>query len=140
MASGNVGAVYEAVQEVVERRVAIKILHHMAARDRDLVQRFIGEYQLIREVNHPAVVQVLDFGEIPEGSPYVVMEYLDGETLSERLHRAGGRLPFAEALSYAHQMAKILGAFHQKGKTYPAFAPSGFLDQPRAQIAKLGLH
>src|SRR5438105_2815347 len=83
--SGGMGAVYEGRHLRIGRRVAIKILHAGLARNRRVVARFEQEAQAAARVGSHHVADVLDLGDLPTGERYMVMEYLEGETLSARL-------------------------------------------------------
>ena len=89
LGAGGMGAVFEGLNESIERRVAIKILHSRYSHDPDTAMRFINEARAVNRIDHPGVVQVSDHGQLADGSAYIVMELLQGETLSTRLHRTG---------------------------------------------------
>ena len=89
VADGAMGRVYEG-RGADGARVAIKVLHPDVARDNVAVERFKREADTARELAHPHVVNVLDFGQTADGSYYMAMEYLDGEELSQALRRDGG--------------------------------------------------
>ncbi len=108
------GAVYEAIQEPIERRVAIKILHGRYAQEPEIAQRFLNEARAVNIVEHPGIVQISDYGQLPSGVAYLVMEYLKGDTLTQRLKKSGGKLPQPEALRVARQIASALAAAHAK--------------------------
>src|SRR3990167_6668236 len=92
--SGGMGTVYEAMNPTIQRRAAIKMLHKDYKEDPEFVQRFYNEARAANIIDHPNVVTVYDFGTAPAGSPYIVMEYLEGELLRQRLSRG----PLAEAM------------------------------------------
>jgi serine/threonine protein kinase len=108
------GAVYEAIQEPIERRVAIKILHGRYAQEPEIAQRFLNEARAVNIVEHPGIVQISDYGQLPSGVAYLVMEYLKGDTLTQRLKKGGGKIPQPEALRIARQIASALAAAHAK--------------------------
>ena len=112
---GGMGAVYEAVQDSIERRVAIKILHPAVAQDPEACKRFINEARAVNRVNHPGLVQVSDFGKLESGAPFIVMEFLKGETLRQRMARLGGALPTSDVLELVSQIAESLTAAHGMG-------------------------
>lgn len=112
---GGMGSVYEAFQPQIERRVAIKVLRSEYAQNQQLVARFLTESRAVNIVNHPSVVQISEFGQLPDGLAYIVMEYLDGESLGSRMKRQGGRLSIPEALRLLRQIAAALAAAHAKG-------------------------
>ena len=79
------GVVYLAQHPVFHRKVAIKLLHAVLARDADIVARFFNEARAIHMVAHENIVEILDFGQTPDGQPYFIMEYLSGESLSDAI-------------------------------------------------------
>ena len=90
------GVVYLAEHPVIGRKVAIKLLHIALARDQDIVSRFFNEARAIHMIAHANIVEILDFGQTTDGQPYFIMEFLEGEALSDarrpRAHAArGGR-------------------------------------------------
>ena len=117
------GAVYEAVHETIERRVAIKVLNPGLSQSADVSVRFINEARAVNLVNHPGLVQVSDFGQLPDGTAYIVMELLEGETLSKRLARLGGRMPLPEILRMCRQISSALQAAHMKGIVHRDLKP-----------------
>jgi hypothetical protein len=112
---GGMGAVYEAVQDSIERRVAIKVLLPSVAQDAEISKRFVNEARAVNRVNHPGLVQVSDFGQLDSGAPYIVMEFLKGETLRQRMSRFGGGLPTTEVVELGSQIAESLTAAHGLG-------------------------
>ena len=87
LGEGGMGVVYLAQHPVFHRKVAIKLLHAMLARDPDIVARFFNEARAIHMVAHENIVEILDFGQTPDGQPYFIMEYLSGESLSDAIAR-----------------------------------------------------
>ena len=84
---GGMGAVYEGENVRIHRKVAIKVLHAAVATKADIVQRFEREAQAAGRIGSAHIVEVLDLGNLPEGDRFMVMEYLDGESLGDRLKR-----------------------------------------------------
>src|SRR5262245_51544742 len=115
LGEGGMGEVFEAVHEAIEKRVAIKILHPEYARTAEFATRFFNEARAVNRVDHPGLVQVNDYGQLGDGTAYIVMELLRGETLGARLKRSGGELPLAEAMGLLRQVAAALSAAHAKG-------------------------
>lgn len=115
LGEGGMGKVYEAVHETIERQVAIKVLRPHHAQSWQMGRRFINEARAVSRINHPGLVQISDFGKLPSGSHYIVMEYLRGETLGQRLKRLGGPMPQAQVLHILWQIASALVAAHEKG-------------------------
>ena len=89
--SGGMSSVYRAFDPTLERSVAIKLMHRDISSDPDQLERFRREARAVAQLNHPHVVTVIDAGE-DDGAPYIVFEYVEGETLKERIRRLG-RLP-----------------------------------------------
>ncbi len=108
--AGGMSTVYRAFDITLERPVAIKLLHREIAADSDQIERFRREARAVAQLSHPHIVTVIDAGE-DDGRPYIVFEYVEGETLKKRIQRRG-RLPIDEAVAYAIEIARALGAAH----------------------------
>ncbi len=121
------GRVYEAINEQIQRRVAIKILHSQFAENPLVVQRFLNEARAVNIVKHRCLVDIYEFGQLEDGSAYIVMEYLDGDTLHERLWKQGGKLPMDMAVRYARQIALALAAAHAKGIIHRDLKPANIM-------------
>ena len=89
--SGGMSTVYRATDETLQRQVAIKLMNREIASDSDQLERFRREARAVAQLSHPHIVGVIDYGE-DDGRPYIVFEYVEGETLKERIRRTG-RLP-----------------------------------------------
>ena len=124
------GTVFEAVHEVIQRRVAIKVLHPEAGRSADNINRFINEARAVNLVDHPGLVQITDFGNLPDGAGYLVMEYLKGETLSGRLEGNGGKLSPSETVQIGVQIAAVIAAVHKKNIIHRDLKPSNVMLVP----------
>jgi serine/threonine-protein kinase len=114
LAEGGMGVVYDAVQVDLGRRVAIKALARTLSGDLDSVSRFRNEARALASLSHPHIVEVSDFGVLPDGAPYLVMERLRGETLGKRLRREG-KLPIRESIRILGDMMSALAASHDHG-------------------------
>jgi serine/threonine protein kinase len=123
---GGMGAVFEAVHEAIERRVAIKVLHPESARSPEVATRFLNEARAVNRVAHPGMVQVSDLGQLPDGTAYLVMELLVGETLAARLRRLG-RMPLPQMLDLGGQLADALAAAHAKGIVHRDLKPENVM-------------
>ncbi|MFO0683434.1 MAG: protein kinase [Sandaracinus sp.] len=122
IAEGGMGAVYEAEQLALGRRVAIKVLHAHMASDEDIVRRFEREARATTAIGHPNIVEVVDFGTLESGARYLVLEYLDGRDLG-RVLREGGPLSVGRAARLAMQIADGVGAAHAKGIVHRDLKP-----------------
>jgi eukaryotic-like serine/threonine-protein kinase len=109
---GGMGAVYEGVNISLEKRVAIKIMHADIARDRELVARFVREAKAAAQIDSRHIIDVLDLGDLGNGDRYMVMEFLEGESLSERLKRRI-RLGSHEIAPLAIQLLEGLAKVHE---------------------------
>ena len=108
--SGGMGVVYEAIHESLKKRMAIKVLRPELAKNESVVKRFMREAQTASSIGHVNIANVTDFGYLPDGAPYFVMEYLEGESLADRIDR--GPLSIDEALVFTDQIAAALTAAH----------------------------
>jgi serine/threonine-protein kinase len=111
---GGMGVVYEAKHTLIGKRVAIKVLLDKYAQKADLVARLQQEARLASSIGHEHIVDITDFGETSDGRTYVVMEFLEGESLAQLLAREGPQPP-ARANACARQVASALAAAHGKG-------------------------
>lgn len=137
LGTGGMGEVYHARDHRLGRTVAIKIL--LAAREASPAQleRFRREARSIGRLSHPHICTLHDVGE-QDGVPYLVMEYLDGETLAERLER--GPIPIERARLYAVQIAEALGALHERDVIHRDLKPSNvMLTAGGAKLLDFGL-
>jgi eukaryotic-like serine/threonine-protein kinase len=111
---GGMGAVYEARHTLIGKRVAIKVLLDKYVQKADVVARLQQEARLASSIGHENIVDITDFGETDDGRTFVVMEFLEGESLAQLLQR-DGPLPPRRAVTIARQIASALGAAHDKG-------------------------
>jgi len=114
VADGAMGRVYEGRHPETKARVAIKVLHAHVARDRIAVERFKREYETALELNNPYIVKVLEFGQSPDQSYFMTMEYLEGEELSQAIARKKP-LPYARIVRTMSQIALALEHAHSYG-------------------------
>jgi len=122
LGEGGMGQVYEVRHVSLDRRFAMKLLRRELARDTELPSRFIDEARATASIRHPNIVQITDFGVLPDGLPYFVMELLRGETLG-RVIKAGGPIPAARAVRILQQVASALGAAHAAGVVHRDLKP-----------------
>lgn len=123
LGSGGMGQVYEAVHDQMKRRAAIKILHKRFAHNRQIATRFLNEAKATSMVEHAGIVHIYEFGQTDDGIAYIVMEYLSGETLRQRLDGQGGKLPPDDVMRLGRQMASALQAAHEKGIVHRDLKP-----------------
>ncbi len=120
---GGMGVVYEGIQPVIGKRVAVKVLLPSLSNEKELVERFLAEARAVNEIRHRGIVDIFSFGQLPEGSHYFVMEFLDGEAFDQLIkHRAP--LPIGEALGWAEEMLDALDAAHSAGIIHRDIKPS----------------
>src|SRR2546425_3603224 len=118
---GGMGEVYRARDTKLKREVAIKILSDEFSRDADRVSRFRREAEVLALLNHPNIAAIYDLEET-NGSRYLVLELVEGETLAERIAR--GAIPVVEALSIAKSICEALEAAHEKGVIHRDLKPA----------------
>jgi len=120
---GASGEVWAARNQLIERDVALKVLEPEVTKDKVLLRRFFNEAKSIGRVNHPSIVEILDIGQAEDGSPFLVLELLDGEPLRGRLLREGSIEP--ELLfDVCSGVARALDLAHQKGIVHRDLKPA----------------
>src|SRR6185369_6855105 len=119
---GGMGAVYEGENTRIRRKVAIKLLHAGVAENAEMVQRFEREAQVAGTVGNDHILEIRDLGALPTGERYMVMEFLDGETLTDRI-KSRVRLPAKEAVSLIKQVLTGLTAAHAAGIVHRDLKP-----------------
>jgi serine/threonine protein kinase len=141
---GGMSTVYRAFDTVLERPVAIKLMHREIASDSDQLERFRREARSIARLNHPHIVTVIDAGDEPAedggSTPYIVLEYVDGETLKELIRREGP-LDAPRALAYTIELARALGAAHERMIVHRDVKPQNVLigEEGGAKITDFGI-
>ena len=131
--------VWLAFDQVLERRVAIKMLEAPIGGESTHTERFRREARAVAQLQHPHIVTVLDSGE-HDGMPFIVLEYVDGETLKERIRRVG-RLTVTEAVAFAIEVARALDAAHAHGIVHRDVKPQNILLDPEggAKLTDFGI-
>ncbi len=122
LGKGAMGAVYEGENERIRRRVAIKILHSDVSHNADVVQRFEREAQAAGRIGSAHIVEVLDLGNLFTGERFMVMEYLDGESLGARIKKQE-RLTLQEFAPMLHQLLEGLASAHEAGIVHRDLKP-----------------
>jgi serine/threonine-protein kinase len=122
LGEGGMGQVYLARHVRTGRRLAVKLLAPEAAGEAENVERFEREARALGGLGHPNIVGIHDFAETEDGRPFLVMDYLEGEELAERLER-GGRLPWPQARRIFESVASALHAAHQAGVLHRDLKP-----------------
>jgi eukaryotic-like serine/threonine-protein kinase len=137
--SGGMSSVYKAHDRLLERNVALKILHDQYTSDDEFVERFKREARTVAQLSHPNIVTVIDRGE-DGGHQFIVFEYIDGENLKELVVRSG-RLPVRDALELALQIARGLAFAHQNGLVHRDVKPQNVLlnGDGRAKVTDFGI-
>ena len=138
LGAGGMGEVYGARDARLARDVAIKVLPESFARDADRLRRFEQEARTVAALNHPNILGLYDIGQ-HHGSPYIVCELLDGETLREKIQT--GPMPQRRAIEYASQIAEGLAAAHDKGVVHRDLKPENvFVSKDgRVKVLDFGL-
>src|SRR5437879_2767193 len=131
---GGMGEVYRARDLKLKREVAIKVLPDEFSRDPDRVSRFQREAEVLASLNHSNIAAIYDLQEA-NGSRYLIMELVEGETLAERIQR--GPLPIDEALNIASRICEALEAAHEKGIVHRDLKPANVKITPEGKVKVL---
>ncbi|MCA0312814.1 MAG: serine/threonine protein kinase [Candidatus Melainabacteria bacterium] len=126
LGSGGMSTVYKAKHKFLEKPVAIKLLNAHLASDGKAVQRFQLEAKAAYDLKHPNLISIYDFGISPDGQAYIVMDYLEGESLSDRIERHG-KLPLMEALPIFADIASGLAYAHEHNVLHRDIKPSNVM-------------
>lgn len=139
IASGGMSTVYRALDETLERQVAVKLMNREVAGDSDQLERFRREARAVAQLSDPHIVGVIDAGE-DDGRPYIVFEYVAGETLKHCIRRHG-RLPIPEAVAYAIEIARGLAVAHAHQIVHRDVKPQNVLidDEGTAKVTDFGI-
>ena len=136
---GGMSTVYKAFDTTLERAVAVKVMHRDVARDADHYERFRREARAIAKLSSPYVVGVIDAGE-EDGQPFIVLEYVLGETLKQRI-KGPRPLRVQEAVAYAIEIARGLQAAHDAGIVHRDVKPQNVLldEEGAARVTDFGI-
>jgi serine/threonine protein kinase len=120
---GGMGLVYDGIQPLIGKRVAVKVLRPELAHSSEQVARLLAEARAVNAIRHRGIIDIFGFGQLPDGRQYIVMEYLEGQPLDAVLAEKG-RLPVPEALSLMDEVLAALGAAHGAGVVHRDLKPS----------------
>jgi eukaryotic-like serine/threonine-protein kinase len=139
LGSGGMSTVYLARDATLDRDVAVKVMHREMSEQPDQLERFRQEARAVAKLSHPNVVAVIDAGE-DGGYPYIVFEYVEGETLKQRVARVGALDP-QEALAYAIEIARGLTVAHARKMVHRDIKPQNVLidAEGRAKLTDFGI-
>lgn len=148
LGQGGMGEVFEAVHEVIGRLVAIKVLKSEWLHSAEISNRFLNEARAVNLIKHPSVVSIYEYGRTSDGAAYMVMEFLEGQTLASRISRRGSKpVPIPQVVRTGKQLAAALLAAHRQGVIHRDLKPDNIFIVPdpevpggeRAKILDFGL-
>jgi serine/threonine protein kinase len=126
LGEGGMGEVYRAVHTTLGRKAAVKLLLEELSHNKEVVTRFFNEAKAATAIDHPGIVSVFDFGYAEDGRAFIIMEFLEGESLGAR-RRRGGPMPLDEVLTLGRQVAGALGAAHRQGIVHRDLKPDNIM-------------
>jgi serine/threonine protein kinase len=142
IAEGGMGLVYAAVQPLIGKRAAVKLLHRRFAKERTVVDRFIQEARSVNTINHPNIIDIFSFGQLPDGRHYFIMELLEGEDMARFLKKKK-RLTLGETIPLLLQISAALQAAHDKGVVHRDLKPDNIHlmkgDPPKIKLLDFGV-
>jgi eukaryotic-like serine/threonine-protein kinase len=135
LGEGGFGEVYEAENPFLQRRAAVKVLHAGMVQDHELVRRFLNEARAASAIRHPNIIDVFDAGVTPDGEPYILMEFLDGDSLQKAIQQQG-RMSLATVQEVVRQAGSALSAAHLAGIVHRDLKPENLflISDPNAPL------
>jgi serine/threonine protein kinase len=133
VARGGMGVVYEACHEVIGQRAAVKLLRRLDDQG-SAYARLLHEARVVSLMHHPGLVRIFDFGRLPTGTPYLLMEFIEGELLRTRLASPGSRWRLRSAVRIARQLASTLAAVHARGIVHRDLKPENVMLVPDEEV------
>jgi serine/threonine protein kinase len=143
LGEGGMGTVFSALHPMIGKRAAIKVLKRQFCDDPVLIERFVDEARIVNQIGHPNIVDIFNFGEMPDGRRYFAMEWLIGETLRERLRR--GPLSLTQMARLIRSLARALEAAHDKGVIHRDLKPENIFladiahEEPLVKLLDFGV-
>jgi len=144
LGEGGMGFVYLARHKVIDKKVAVKVLRAEMAKDREILERFLQEARAASSIGNPHIIDISDFGDLPDGSTYFVMEFLDGQSLVQ-FNDKNNRQPFDVIAKISIQMANGLASAHEAGIIHRDLKPENIfiitrgLDKHFVKILDFGI-
>ena len=131
---GGMGVVFEGVQPVIGKRVAVKVLLSQFSDNEELMERFLSEARAVNAIRHRGIVDIFSFGQLPDGTMYLVMEFLEGIAL-DKLLKTRGPIPLLDTLSWVEEILDALDAAHAAGIIHRDIKPSNLflVEEARGQ-------
>ena len=126
LGAGGMGVVYAAIHPLIGKKVAIKVLNERFSHSSTILERFVQEARSVNQIGHRGIIDIFAFGEMPDGRPFFVMEYIPGADLRARL-RADPPLTYGDALSILDQVLDALSAAHDAGVVHRDLKPDNII-------------
>ncbi|MBA3504055.1 MAG: serine/threonine protein kinase, partial [Deltaproteobacteria bacterium] len=137
LSKGGMGTVYYAEHALIGRTAAVKVLHPELSGSKEIVNRFFNEAKATTSIKHPGIVEIFDYGFLPSGDGYIIMEFLEGMSLARRLKK-GGRYAEGDAAMLVRAVCSALAAAHHKGIVHRDLKPDNIflVDDVEAPIGE----
>lgn len=147
LGEGGMGVVYEAEHRQIGKRAAVKLMHAEFAENAEFAARFLNEARAVNIIRHPSLVEIFEYGQLPDGTLFIVMEFLEGQTLYDRFVKSGQPGPLLPSLQIAHQVAQALAAAHDKNIVHRDLKPENIMlisdplhpDELRVKVLDFGI-